>query len=40
MEILVKKYGGSIEIGELTIQESKFTRLLPAGIFARWFTLS
>ena len=37
---LVKKFGGSIEIGELAIQEkaSKDSdgRLLPCGIFARW----
>jgi 23S rRNA (cytosine1962-C5)-methyltransferase len=37
---LVQKYGGSIEIGELAISESKKdgleTRLLPCGIFARW----
>ncbi len=38
----VKKYGlsaqagGSIEKGELTIEESTTGRLLPAGIFARW----
>lgn len=40
-------YGGEIEIGELTIQEAgskekgegeSQTRLLPAGIFARWST--
>ena len=31
-----KNIGGSIESGELTIQESKSGRLLPAGIFARW----
>ena len=36
LEPLVKKYGGSIELGELTIKESKSGRLLPAGIFARW----
>lgn len=37
---LVEKFGGSVEIGELTIEESKiegkYRRLLPAGIFARW----
>ncbi len=37
---LVEKYGGSIEIGELAISESKKdglpTRFLPCGIFARW----
>lgn len=33
---IVEKYGGEIEIGELTIEESKAKRLLPCGIFARW----
>lgn len=33
---LVSKYGGSIEIGELAIQESNSERLLPCGIFSRW----
>lgn len=37
---LVAKFGGSVEIGELAIEESKiegkYRRLLPAGIFARW----
>ena len=33
---LVKKFGGDIEAGELTIEETKSGRLLPAGIFARW----
>jgi 23S rRNA (cytosine1962-C5)-methyltransferase len=33
---LLKKMGGQIESGELTIEESKSGRLLPAGIFARW----
>ena len=33
---LQEKFGGQIEIGELTIEESKSGRLLPAGIFARW----
>lgn len=33
---LLKKYGGDIESGELTIEESKTLRLLPAGIFSRW----
>jgi 23S rRNA (cytosine1962-C5)-methyltransferase len=33
----VNKYGGTIESGELTIEESKSGRLLPAGIFSRWF---
>ena len=34
---ITKNLGGEIEIGELTIEESKSGRLLPAGIFARWF---
>jgi 23S rRNA (cytosine1962-C5)-methyltransferase len=36
---LVEKFGGNIEIGELTLEEKKTdsgTRLLPCGIFARW----
>ena len=34
---LMKKYGGNFEIGELTIEESSSKRLLPCGIFIRWF---
>jgi 23S rRNA (cytosine1962-C5)-methyltransferase len=30
------KFGGEIEHGELTIEETKGKRPLPAGIFARW----
>lgn len=33
---LVKKFSGQVEGGELTIEELKSGRLLPAGIFARW----
>ncbi len=37
---LVQKYGGSVESGELAIQEKeikdKQTRLLPCGIYSRW----
>ena len=33
---LVSPHAGEIEAGELTIEESKTGRLLPAGIFARW----
>lgn len=33
---LEKKFGGKVEIGELTLEETKSKRLLPAGIFARW----
>lgn len=35
LSILVKKYGGQIEKGELNVAE-KSGRLLPCGIFARW----
>jgi 23S rRNA (cytosine1962-C5)-methyltransferase len=31
-----EKFGGTIEIGELAIEESGSGRLLPCGIFARW----
>lgn len=37
LQSIVEKFGGQIEIGELTIEESQSRRLLPAGIFARWF---
>ena len=33
---LMKSFEGSMEIGELTIQEETGGRLLPCGIFARW----
>jgi 23S rRNA (cytosine1962-C5)-methyltransferase len=33
---IVEKFGGEMEYGELTIEESKSGRLLPCGIFARW----
>ncbi|TAK57183.1 SAM-dependent methyltransferase [Patescibacteria group bacterium] len=33
---IVEKMGGTIEVGELAITESKSLRLLPCGIFARW----
>ena len=33
---LKEKFGGSIEIGELTLEEKETGRLLPTGIFARW----
>ena len=36
MKFLTDSFGGTIETGELTIQESKTGRLLPCGIFARW----
>lgn len=35
LNFIAKKYGGEIEKGEITIEESKSGRLLPAGIFAR-----
>lgn len=31
-----EKFGGEIEFGELTIEETAGKRLLPCGIFARW----
>jgi 23S rRNA (cytosine1962-C5)-methyltransferase len=34
---VMEKYGGEFEIGELAILESKGNRLLPCGIFTRWF---
>ncbi len=33
---MMSKYKGTIEIGELAIEENKTGRLLPSGIFARW----
>jgi 23S rRNA (cytosine1962-C5)-methyltransferase len=33
---LTKDWSGGIEIGELTLEEEKTERLLPAGIFGRW----
>lgn len=36
LESLVSEYGGSVESGELTIEESHTGRVLPAGIYARW----
>ncbi|MEK7068191.1 MAG: SAM-dependent methyltransferase, partial [Patescibacteria group bacterium] len=35
LEPLVKKFGGSIEYGDLTIAEEGSERVLPCGIFAR-----
>jgi 23S rRNA (cytosine1962-C5)-methyltransferase len=36
LQELKEKFGGSTEMGELTIKESRSDRLLPCGIFARW----
>ncbi len=36
LKVLVEKFGGKVEIGELTLAESSSDRLLPCGIFARW----
>jgi len=36
LEALTKKFGGTIEYGDITIAQEKSDRLLPAGIFARW----
>lgn len=35
---MLEKYGGAFEKGELTIEESKTGRLLPCGIFSRWYS--
>src|SRR3989338_2226751 len=34
---MLEKFGGTFEKGELTIAEAKTGRLLPCGIFARWY---
>lgn len=39
LSTLAQKFGGTIEKGELAIEESHSGRLLPAGIFARWSKL-
>lgn len=36
LEPFMQKFGGSIEHGDLTIQEEGSDRLLPCGIFGRW----
>jgi 23S rRNA (cytosine1962-C5)-methyltransferase len=36
LDPLIKKFGGSIEYGDLAIAESGSERVLPCGIFARW----
>jgi 23S rRNA (cytosine1962-C5)-methyltransferase len=36
LESFEKKFGGTIEYGDLAIAESTSDRTLPAGIFARW----
>lgn len=36
LESLTKKYGGTIQFGDLTIAQKNSDRLLPCGIFARW----
>ncbi len=36
MKFLTDAHGGTIETGELAIEESATGRLLPCGIFARW----
>jgi 23S rRNA (cytosine1962-C5)-methyltransferase len=38
LERFVKKYKGSIEYGDLTIQGQGSSRSLPCGIFARWMS--
>jgi 23S rRNA (cytosine1962-C5)-methyltransferase len=36
LEFLMKDFSGTIQVGEVAIQESRSERLLPSGIFARW----
>jgi 23S rRNA (cytosine1962-C5)-methyltransferase len=36
LEPIQKLHGGTVEGGELTLAEKDSTRLLPAGIYARW----
>ncbi|MDB5225675.1 MAG: hypothetical protein JWL87_627 [Candidatus Adlerbacteria bacterium] len=36
LQDIKEKFGGSIEYGDLTIEEKGTERLLPAGIFGRW----
>jgi len=36
LEDMMKGKGGTIEIGELVIEQSNSNKLLPCGIFARW----
>ncbi len=40
LEPLVEKFGGTLQYGDLTIEESASKRLLPCGIFARWSRLN
>ncbi len=37
LESIKARHGGYIENGELTLKETATERLLPAGIFARWY---
>lgn len=36
LEMFVKKFGGAVEYGDLSIKEKGSDRILPCGIFARW----
>lgn len=36
LEPLVRRFGGTLQYGELTIGQEKGSRSLPCGIFARW----
>lgn len=36
LEYVMRDFKGTIEMGELALEESESKRLLPAGIFARW----
>lgn len=36
---IMKDWNGTVESGELTIEESKSGRLLPCGIYSRWYSI-
>lgn len=36
---IMKDWSGTVESGELTIEESKSGRLLPCGIYSRWYSI-
>ena len=36
LEVFTKKFGGTVECGDLAIKEATGDRSLPCGIFARW----
>jgi hypothetical protein len=36
LDMFEKKFGGTVECGDLSIAEEGSERILPCGIFARW----